>query len=186
MNDKQTFLKSLFDERFDDLLRYCLARLKNDRQAATDVVDDVFFAAEKNAEALAKHPDVKGWLYKTANNLIAHKHRAIKRYARRTVEFDKALIERDIERYSASFDDYEAVFREKDLSEEQIERIKTAVLLRMTVQQRILYNKVYIERKPETDLAKQYGISLDALRMRIYRMEIKLHRLIQEALKNAK
>lgn len=184
MNDNREYLTELFNKHYDRLFKYCLAALNSDNQEATDVVGDVFLAAERNAEKLASHPDVVGWLYKTANHLIAKRHRSRSRNKKRSVSFETLFPDMEEGIHGFHFDDYDLLFEQNDISEDNIERIKKEILLELNSREYRLYNAVFVEMKSCSELAKECGVSQDAMRMRVHRLKMKLHRLIQSELKN--
>lgn len=180
MNDYRANVNELFEKHFERLFTHCLLALNSDRQDAADVVGDVFIAAEKNAEKLYSHPDAVGWLYKTANHLIAKKHRNRSRHSKRNVSFETLFTELENRRFDFSFDDYESVFEKKDFSDEEIERIKGEILSELNHGEYELYKAVFVETKSYSEIAEEYGTSQDAVRMRIHRLKMKLHRLVQK------
>ena len=57
-----------------------LALSTNDRQAAEDLVHEVFERAVIKAEYLGKHPNPSGWLYQTGYNLARNRWRLLLRW----------------------------------------------------------------------------------------------------------
>ena len=76
-----------------------------------------------------------------------------------------------------TFADYSADPFEKMVAEIDKERIATA-LTTLTDCQRVLFEKVFIERKKITEIAKEEGVCHQAISQRVERIKAKLKKLL--------
>ena len=174
-NDEQ-FLDELFERYYDGLFRYCLARLRSDRQAAADCAGDVFIAAKNHVRELKTHPDVKGWLFKAANNYIHKSYSRARKHASKTVSLER-IIETHME--TAFLDeDGHAIFAELEMPDSDIEKIKKAIKATLSEKELKLYIALFEEKKTLDEAARLLNISKDAARMRGKRLEIKIREMV--------
>jgi len=59
-----------------------VARLTGAGAHVDDVVQEVFLIAHRKHAVVAEHPDPRGWLYRTARNVVQHHRRSIARRLR--------------------------------------------------------------------------------------------------------
>lgn len=68
MSDK--LLDSIVDKYYDKIYNYCFAQLNYSHHDATDCTQEVFFTLLKKKKILVFSPNIKLWLYRTADNVI--------------------------------------------------------------------------------------------------------------------
>lgn len=141
----------IFDELVkayrDELVYYCMARMKRGYHAAEDVVQEVFLQLHKKRN-VDLHGNIRAWLYRTAD----HK---IKEYLRKNPEFEELseVLEQPDNR--------------QDIDD-------NSVLVELTEDERTLLEHYYLVGEDKLKLAKEYGLSLNALYIRIVRIRHKL------------
>lgn len=131
----------------DELVFYCMARMKRGYHAAEDVVQEVFLQLHKKRN-VDLHGNIRAWLYRTAD----HK---IKEYLRKNPELD------DLTEAAAQPD------RRQSIDD-------NSVLTELTEDERTLLERYYLVGEDKLKLAKEYGLSLNALYIRIVRIRHKL------------
>ena len=130
-----------------ELIRFCMGYMNRDISSAEDVVQEVFLQLHKKRN-VDLHGNIRAWLYRTAD----HK---IKEYLRKNPEFDD-LTEADAQPdHRQSIDD-------------------NSVLAELTEDERTLLERYYLVGEDKLKLAKEYGLSLNALYIRIVRIRHKL------------
>jgi RNA polymerase sigma-70 factor (ECF subfamily) len=71
----------LFDQHAEFLLRM-VRRVSGSQDRADDVVQRVFLIAHQKRDTLRDHPQIRGWLYQVAMNVIRHERRSLSRRLR--------------------------------------------------------------------------------------------------------
>jgi|GEM_PF-2277932 len=163
VND-DSFIKELYDRYYNNVYKLCLYRLQNDPCEANDCAQDVFCAALANREKLARHGDPEKWLYKTAYNIIKQRQRSLRRTRAHELPLNLYGEEPD------NTDPYEPNL----FTDEEIEALKMQIMSKLTDDERSLYTNRYEKRLSLEEIAKVYGISTAAVRLRVYRLNIKL------------
>ncbi len=164
---RRKWLSSVYEAYADDVFNVIRFRLRpvGLGWAAADVLQDVFLTAFAKYERLNMHPDIRRWLFATANfkckNLI-RKHAA---EGRRIVWDADAIYLNAVPDPSAERAFVEVLNGQLDC-EELIRRVKAE----MSEGDAVLYAQAYEERVHPAQLSKAYGISEAAMRMRISRM----------------
>lgn len=188
MKESISKTNDIIEKHYRDIYKYCLAKLRGDEAAAADAAGDVIAAAQRSAEKLAAHPDPKGWLYKAARYCVKNVKRQQKRYRRRFVSFDPArldpdpiesVLSRGRKRPAAEWEVYEDPPEGSELSDEDIEAIKESLLDSLEPGERDLIISRYEKGESLDELAERYGVSKDAVRMRIKRASVKLEELVK-------
>ena len=69
--------RRVFDDHYDDLLRYCLRRLS--RADANDAVAEVFTVVWRKVDQLPEGDEARLWLYAIARNIVRNSQRSARR-----------------------------------------------------------------------------------------------------------
>lgn len=69
----------LAEKYYQDIYRYCYAKLNYDENAAQDCTQEVFFVLVRKRDTLNLAGNMRVWLYKTADRVIKHYWRMEKR-----------------------------------------------------------------------------------------------------------
>ncbi len=176
--------EKLFERYYEAVLSYCLAKLGGDEQAAADAAGDVFADAARKAELLSSHPDPEGWLFKAARCAVKTTAKKRARYRSRFVLFDPAALDSkafdsdtELRRWEKRvtdawrFEDPELVRR---FTDEQISELKSMLLSSLKDEERRLFSRRYEDGVSAKELAREYGISEAAVRMRLSRISAKV------------
>lgn len=150
------FFEYLVDKYKDSFLR-TVTRILNDQEEARDVCQDAFLKIYVHAKKFKKQTGIefKSWCFKILLNCAFSRYRKLKR------SFGDASYE-DQYLYAASTRD--SVFENKECKEE-IE----SVLKRMPEELGSLLADHYLEDKPYVDIAADRGLSLNAVKMKLFR-----------------
>lgn len=178
-------MDEIAEKQYGPLLQYCLKAAGGDRQLAEDCVVEVFLRAKKLGDPPV-HPNVTGWLFKTARNVVREKLREKKRYYRLNTSLER------LGEYSEGVDApffareseylFEAFSNEADDGE--LMAIKEDLLKRLPEQDRELIRLAYEEKLPLDELARRLERSKDAVRVKLSRLTDKVTRMVNDYFDN--
>lgn len=167
--DDEAFYEDLCNKYFEQIYYYC-RRLVKGQEQFTDFVEDctqnTFLEARKQISKLRHHPNVEGWLYTTARNLINNLYRSMYTKKRHELRLDDnmacTLIELD--------DELEELF-DKTID---LDKLCNEILSTLNTNEYALYIDYYKDSMSISNLSKKYNISATAMTTRIYRLKIKI------------
>jgi RNA polymerase sigma-70 factor (ECF subfamily) len=139
------------------LRSYIMSRVL-DKQAADDILQDVFLKAHTNLHTVKTPGSIKSWLFRIATNVLADYYRSQKPWTQISEESAAAESERD---YVA-----ELATCLQPLIDELPEIYRSALVLSE------------IKELPQKEVAKRLGISLSAAKARVQRGREKLRRRV--------
>ena len=150
------FFEYLVDKYKDSFLR-TVTRILNDKEEAQDVCQDAFLKIYIHAKKFKKQPGIefKSWCFKILLNCAFSRYRKLKRSFGDVSYEDQYL-------YEAATRD--SVFENKECKEEI-----DSVLKRMPADLGSLLSSHYLEDKPYVDIAVDRGLSLNAVKMKLFR-----------------
>lgn len=165
-----TAFEKICGENYSRIFKYILG-MTGQRESAEDLTQEVFFIAYKKGKEFEQHEKPEAFLYKTAKNLVL----AYFRNARKEV-----LKEPDAGAASRDGDIFEQLCREHENSV-VVEMYRDEVLGRISVKNRELYKRYYVEHQSMGEIAGAMHMSEPAVRMSFVRLrrEIRtwVHRL---------
>ena len=168
MKVNELSINELADKEYDALVKYCLSRTGGDEQMARDCACEALLRAKKLGDP-PKHPNISGWLRRTARNVAHEMLREKKEYARRNVSLDELS-----ERTQAPFFARESAFLEDlwtdEPGDDDIERIKREILDSLIPGDRELIELAYEKKLPLAEIAERLGKSKDAVRVKLSRL----------------
>ena len=182
--DENSLINDIFEQNYSWLFNYCLANLEGDEQAAMDAVDTVFIIVNSKSDILESVKDIRSWLFTIAKNTVRNTQRKRKRYEHRNLLFDPWSI--DPNSYTsgtpASWWERKAVaalakedeIDDIDFSDDEIDYLKDQFLYTLSAKERELFCSHYDDGITLSELSESYGISKDAIRMRLSRISMKL------------
>lgn len=183
--DPEGYLELLFAENYDRLFRYCMVKLDSDKQAAADCVGDVFFIAQNKASVLMQHPDPVGFLNKTAVNCCRNHAKYRRRRLRRFVSLETLAERFGFSDGLASEPPADPFADDPRLSEEEIGKLREGILSELSDGERELYSMRYEEGLVPDAIGEKLGISPNAARMRVFRLDDKLGTAVKERISGA-
>ncbi len=179
MKEGSKTLNEIAEREYDALYKYCLKRSGGDEQLAGECAAEAFLRAERLGDP-PEHPNIAGWLRRTAGNVIHEKLREQKEYAKRNISLESLA-----ERGEAPFFDREHAFvmdlfePENELNEEDIGRIKEEILGDLPPGDRELMELFYEQKLPLGETAEHLGRSKDAVRVKLSRLTDKVTEMVR-------
>lgn len=164
--------EEIADLYYDDIYHLCLFRLRKEEDAH-DVVQEVFLLFQQRCEEL-EDTLIKSWLYSVANNKIKEQFRKIARREKELIFGDRSDDQSDCADYY-ELDPYELI------TSEEIESKKKDIISTLTEKELRLFEMVYVKHMEYTELSKALGITVNAARTRVYRMNLKIKEKVSYA-----
>ncbi|GGF98624.1 DNA-directed RNA polymerase sigma-70 factor [Paenibacillus aceti] len=170
-----TFTEELYNKYYKRIYTYCQKRVKWQNELsdlAEDCTQNTFLEAHRQISRLRSHPNIEGWLYTTARNMINHSYRSMYAKKRREVILDETIsnslmeLDQDLERLFHEHINYEALCSE--------------ILGRLNEKEYELYTDYYQNRMSVSSLSEKYGITVTATTTRIHRLKKKIKMIIHE------
>ncbi|GAA0392336.1 sigma-70 family RNA polymerase sigma factor [Paenibacillus motobuensis] len=174
LND-EVYTEELYNKYYEQIYAYCKKRVKwqekfND--IAEDCTQSTFLEAHRQLSSLRSHPNIEGWLYTTARNMINNAYRSLYTKKQREVILDEtisnSLMQLDQE--------LEQLFQEAL----NFDQLCIEILGRLSRQENELYTDYYQNRLTIASLSKKYGISATAVTTRIHRLKKKIKMIISK------
>lgn len=179
-NDKnaEAFYEHLCNQYFERIYSYCKRLVKSQAQFmdfVEDCTQNTFLEARKQILHLKNHPNVEGWLYTTARNLINQSYRSMYVKKRHEVMMDENIANNLME-----FDrELEVLFN----SFVDLDRLCVDILNQLNAHESDLYKDYYKNKMSVSELAKKYDVSGTAMTTRIYRLRKKIKSLVYDHFK---
>ena len=168
MKENELSINELAEREYEALVKYCLRRTGGDEQMARDCAGEAFLRAKKLGDP-PKHPNICGWLGRTARNVAHEMLRKKREYARRNVSLEELS-----EGLDAPFFARESAFLDKlwteEPSDDEIERMKREILSSLNSNDRELIELAYEQKLKPADIAERLGKSKDAVRVKLSRL----------------
>lgn len=157
----EQFIERLFCLEYNRLFVYAEACLV-DQDFADVVVQDTFYEAVKNSDALLEHPNPAEWLVRTLRNKIRSCGRSMNRYLRRFLSRETACGLPDREDAPENRINAASVFfiMEKELRPDDF----------------YLLRRIALDRVSLRTVSRELGISVGACRNRLERIRKKLRK----------
>ena len=169
------FYEDLCNKYFERISSYCRKLVKGQEQFldfVEECTQNTFLEAHKQISKLKNHPNVEGWLYTTARNLINNSYRSMYIKKRHEVSIDDnisgALTELDNE--------LEKLFN----STIDLDKLCVEILDKLQPSEYDLYIDYYKRNMSISDLSKKHDISATAMTTRIYRLKKKIRNIIRD------
>ncbi len=144
----------LWEEFSDRLFGFIKANIR-DREAAEDILHDVFEKIHLKKSSLKNSDKLVSWLFQLTRNTIFDYYRSKKQEATQPV-----------------FDDLEM-----DSEEQELDALACCIdpfISKLTEQEQLLIRKIDIEGQRQNNLAKSWGISYTSLKSKVQRARKKL------------
>ena len=169
--DKKT-IEAMVQQYYNEIYRYCFSRLIN-KDRVEDVVQNVFLLMqEKSEELMPEH--LRAWLYSVAQKKILEEKRDEVRRSR-FIAYDMDMIAKD----PTFICD---IIEEENTFDGDVEAIKTRIIQMLTPQEQRLFEAIYENHIERKEAAEQFGITENALNVRIYRLKNRIKSLVQIAM----
>ncbi|MFW9335024.1 RNA polymerase sigma factor [Paenibacillus polymyxa] len=165
------FYKKICELYLSEVYRFCMHLIKNQscfKFMAEECTQDTFLAARQQLVKLKHHPNVKGWLYLTARNLIYKSFRCY--YTQRKHETTL-----ECEKICSFSNSVEEEWENQKL--EDVDTVIVSILTQLSNIEYTLYQDYFCQQLPVSFLADKYNISVTATTTRIYRLKRKIRTL---------
>ena len=155
MDDK---FEEVYRTHFRDIYRYAYRVVEN-KVVAEDIAQDVFCAALHLGNEFLNHPNREGWLMVAAKNKLSEMRRR-KKY-RMAQSLDEKL----------ELEAWESGFREIDLEQ--------SALCVLRKEEWEMVKGYYMGETAIKELAEKYGVTENNMRVRLYRLKVKVRKAIE-------
>jgi|LSQX01.2.fsa_nt_gb RNA polymerase sigma-70 factor (ECF subfamily) len=152
VSDNTKFFNELYLKWYGGLIKYAY-RLTSDKGLAEEIVQDAFVEAYKKVELLQQHDNPTGWLYVATRNISRAKLRD-KKKRQYVVKIEKDLL----------------------FPRSRGDNIDYYISDYLTTSESDIIIRFYKHRQPISQIAKVYGISESACKMRLKRSREKIKR----------
>jgi len=174
MSDAEIFFENLYRQYYDPIAAYCTAMLDGDTSEGELCAHEVFSQALIDAKNLMSHPNVVGWLRKTA---MYRARRFLREKKKRSVH--EIHITEENENYleaQSVMDEYDTEF----YSDKSIQQMKDEVLARLTGDEKALYEYRFEQKLTYKEIAPLIGLSESATRVRTVRLEQHIRDMVED------
>lgn len=159
----------------EKLIQYCQNFFGFDRETAADCVQEAYVALVENLKKGIKIHNYRAWLYKVV--VRCGDKELKKKIKRNEYEFTnnekKDKVIENLLSYNPNYVDYM-------ISDERISKVSFDILNSLTENEKELYYAYYCERKKLSEIAIEFGISLDAVKKRNERLKKKLENKVKK------
>jgi RNA polymerase sigma-70 factor (ECF subfamily) len=166
------FYQDLCDTYFEDIYYYCKYLVKGQgwlTEFVEECTQKTFLEARLHTRKLVKHPNVAGWLYITAKNIVNDSFRTLYKQ-----KYHKVL-----------FDDYvtNTLIPTGNITKEfvnlpvNMEKFIVDIIYELSDEDFKLYKNYYRDRVSISQLAEREGISIAAMTTRIYQLKHRIRKI---------
>ncbi len=173
------FYENLCNKYFERIYFYCKRMVKGQEQFmdfVEECTQNTFLEARKQISHLRNHPNVEGWLYTTARNLINQSYRSMYTKKKHEVMLEEETI-------SAILEGFEHKLEELLNNTVDLDKLYVDILDRLSESEYSLYTDYYKCYMSIPELAKKYDVSATAITTRIYRLKKKIKNLVSDCFK---
>lgn len=187
MKDRIKSLSEIAEQQYDSLYKYCLKKTGGDEQMAGECAAEAFLRAKKLGDP-PRHPNISGWLRRTAANIVHEKLREKKKYEKRNVSLER-LIDEDIGSL-APFLKRECDFMDElfassaEPTNDDILKMKREILEMLSPSDRELMVLAYEKKLSPREIAELTGKSKDAVRVKLARLTDKVTVMVRNCFDN--
>jgi RNA polymerase sigma factor (sigma-70 family) len=174
----QDALSDAFPQDRDRLVRLC-ARLSGNAGAAEDLAQEALMEAWRSRDSLRDPARREAWLSGIAHNVCLRWARRSGREGSRRV--DPADHETPVTMDAWLADDFDL---EIDLERRELAGLLDRAMEYLPPETRLALIRSYIEERPQAEVASGLGLSEGALRVRLHRGKLALHRILSTSLSN--
>ena len=177
-NDDALF-EELCIKYYEQIYSFC-NRLVNGQKQYIDFVEDctqnTFLEAQKHFIKLKTHPNIEGWLYTTARNLINNTYRSHYLKKKHEIFWGEEIT-------ATSLDDLAKEIDEPLNGSYDPDKLCSEILSKLYKNEYNLYIDYYKTKLSITELSKKYDISASAVTSRIYRLKKKIKKFAHDYFK---
>ena len=170
----KAFYEDLCNKYYERIYLYCLRRVKG-QEELLDLVEEctqnTFLEARKQLAKLVKHPNVEGWLYTTARNLVNLSFRSMYTKNKYEISMDDHILEA----WAQVDNELEELFN----GTADLDKLCEEILEGLEADEDELYHNYFKNNMSVSELAGKYKISVTAMTTRIYRLKKKIKKNVR-------
>ena len=166
-NNADKLLKEAYSSYYSNVYRFCLAKLKEDRDFAEDIVQETFLVLYKKYLGNIEVEYVQAFLFKTADVLLKKRYAELDKKAKQ-IPIEEVI---HIESHNEDIDDR--------LTFEEYSRQISDALNETDAQ---LFSMRYVEELKIEDIAKRMEMTIPAVTTRLSRIRVKLQKVFSDRL----
>ena len=171
---EQSFVRELVERVYPTFRKQALSRLNYDEDLADECLLAVLETALKKAHTVAHHPRPEAWLAKTLQYCIKRAVVSVMKSPEKRFTFI------DIDTLSELLPDVHSLEPEDEqMTDDEIARHKEHILSELTEAELITYKMRYEDNLSTKEISERLDISEEAVRARIYRINVKLRLAIK-------
>lgn len=178
-SNDEVFYINLCSKYYNRIYAYC-SRLTGGQEQLKDFVEDstqdTFLEAHKQLSRLKNHPNIGGWLYTTARNMVNKSYRGMYIKRKHEVAFDDEISCRSNEPYE------EIEIQQSNMAD--YDKIAADILSKLNPNEYELFKDYYRIKMSVSDLSRKHNISITAVTTRICRLKIRIKIIAHEYFQN--
>ena len=159
-------VQQAYEQYYNDIIKYCSVRLKENTSALEDCVQEVFLVYYNKLLSGEEIVKTRAFLYRTADIICKSSDREFTNKAKRTVELESA------EDIAAKELDEKAALLDYD-------KLKLILLNELNENEKELYNLKYEQNKALNEIAEILNIPPNTAAKRVSRLRAKIKALIE-------
>lgn len=161
LNKKE--LTEIAEKDYEKIYLYCLSHSSLDENDAHDVTQEVFLLLQEKSNTL-NNTNIEAWLYSVAS----YKMKEFYRKKQRQQSYLSMDDEFSIAELIAVFDEYFPV------TDDEIKDYIKLIIKTLTEKERVLFEKLFIEKKSYEQIAEELNITPNAVSLRAFRLRKKI------------
>lgn len=169
-------LKEICDNHYNDVYRYCYSRV-HDVHDAKDITQEVFKLFIEKAPKL-EDKNIKAWLYDVAMLKIKESYK-VQKPTPKFVSLDDNKSIHSIEVGTSYALDDDVILN--NWNDEDIFDEKEKILDRLTDEEKILYDAVFVKKMKYKEIAEENNLTTKAVNVRAFRLKQKLKEFIKDS-----
>ncbi|MNW43712.1 RNA polymerase factor sigma C [compost metagenome] len=164
---EEVYIEELCNEYFLDIYNYCLKLIHGQRDLlsfAEDCTQNTFLEAHKQISILKSHPNVKGWLFCTAKNMINNSFRCMYLQRKREIYINDAVLTAELHYIDPNLEN----ISEGNIN---IDKLSKYILGHLHSFEYEIYYDYYKNKMSISKLSVKYQMTESAITTRIYRIK---------------
>lgn len=151
MNNNSIY-KEIANKYYNDIYKYCYYKLGYHREDAEECTQEVFMILLIKWKSLSSHENIRGWLYRVADNVMRN-------YSRKSNKYKNELSVLEDISLNIKYNEDDGAFD---------------ILSILTIAERNLLKEYYLDKATAKELSVKYKLSENAIYVKIHRIKIKL------------
>lgn len=166
-----TWFEIIYEKYHITVYKYVLASLRYNRDLADDCMQDIVTLMLQKKDKIYHHPNPGGFFMVTARNYVC-------KYIVTIANNNRVLKPLDEHISSFSYEENPDAHLIEASIETDIDLLKAEVLTRLTHDELTIYQLFYEDNQPVSKIALNLKISVSNVKVRLFRLRIKVKKLI--------